>query len=498
MKKKQEDVKTKYGGGKTFDDDDDGDEKSLKSDDSDLASLAREFAKEEIQDSPFLKRKTSETGISLSSKPGSATPLPEQDAPFVNSLVRAQREAASSKPKQTSSALSSFMKFNAKYDAKIQIQNNPPEESETEPESDVKKIASELEEKIRPGRRMSKEEKRSRRASLAAEKSLNPVEERPVSRLRKQAEERKLKLHIPERSRKISNESGGGTSGAPTPTPMFTASEMSDLPIHTASSKSYMVEDILGPGDGVKKEDPGAEATEEDEDNNTIVEDKPTTAVVVQTRDQETITEESIVNEVTEKPPPIREEPKPSPPSSHNVQAPQKISSPSPPPQAPSRIPPQPLPQKEKDLPQPEPNPEPKSDQKKKKKKDKRKPKKEIEQETEETEYESPPRRRKKKSRHRYARSEEESRRSTSRRRHSHSQSSGRSQSCVACVDLCTFHLAQAKSMYFSGGGAKASSSRLRRPTNHYLFDPRQDLLFPDNRLIQDNEQDQNMFRKYI
>lgn len=202
LKKKQKDVQSKYGKEGKIPQDDDGNDKSLNSDDSDLASLAREFAKEEIQDSPFLKRKTSEAGISMSSKAGSATPLPEQDAPFVNSLVKAKQEA--NRPKQTSSALNNFMRFNAKYDAKIQVQNNPPEESETDPESDVKKIASELEEKIRPGRRMSKEEKKMRRASLAAasEKSLNAVEEeeRPTSsRLKKQAEERKLKLVIPGR-----------------------------------------------------------------------------------------------------------------------------------------------------------------------------------------------------------------------------------------------------------------------------------------------------------
>lgn len=99
------------------------------------------------------------------------------------------------------------MKFNAKYDAKVERQNatNAIEESDTEPESDVKKIASELEEKIRPAavanRRMSREEKRQqRRMSVAAAAEAGATSPSvSKSRLSKKAEEKQLKLHIPKR-----------------------------------------------------------------------------------------------------------------------------------------------------------------------------------------------------------------------------------------------------------------------------------------------------------
>ena len=208
LKKKQKQVQKKYKGNA---DDQDSSAKS-EEEDSDLASLQREFAKEEIQSSPFLKR-NSKTAAASNNSPRqrknsksqssavatTTTPLPEQEAPFFNSLAKKTSPTKENANKgQTSAALENFMRFNKKYnDAKTAA--GEKEVSETEPEiseaDDVKspsRIVSELEEKIRP-RKHSIHRKDSR---SALSNSKEAVQKTHSERLRQQAKDKNLRLTL--------------------------------------------------------------------------------------------------------------------------------------------------------------------------------------------------------------------------------------------------------------------------------------------------------------
>ena len=93
LKRKQKEVKKKHSKKHgNAQDESDGHDATTTEEDSDLASLAREFAREEIQDSPFLRRKDDKASdaakaASKERKASVTTPLPEKEAPFVNSLV---------------------------------------------------------------------------------------------------------------------------------------------------------------------------------------------------------------------------------------------------------------------------------------------------------------------------------------------------------------------------------------------------------------------------
>ncbi|XP_023324535.1 uncharacterized protein LOC111698428 [Eurytemora carolleeae] len=118
------------------------DEEGRSEEDSDLLSLAKEFAEE--LDSPFIK-----TGISRKLEPE----VPE--VPFVSSLKKTTSETSSQK--NVGSALASFMKFDRKYSTLTQV--NPGSDTESEPimsedaAQSPSKIASELEDKHFPSRR---------------------------------------------------------------------------------------------------------------------------------------------------------------------------------------------------------------------------------------------------------------------------------------------------------------------------------------------------------
>ena len=193
------------------------------SDDSDLASLAREFEEEEhIQDSPFIRKKSDPRRPSSESLAGAnATPLPEQDAPFISSFQKGKKQTHEErKGNQTSAALDNFMKFDKKYTKRISEQRlDFSTEEEVEEESVLTsmspvKIASVLEGKIRKN---SKESSRS--------KTPTPSPRSPRTRLKNQAENAGLRLNLP-----------GGLQGrklepvtSPLPT---TASEISEYSHH--------------------------------------------------------------------------------------------------------------------------------------------------------------------------------------------------------------------------------------------------------------------------
>lgn len=246
MKKKQKEVKQKHAKDATTTEDrpeDLDDVFTITEEDSDLASLALEFAKDEIKDSPFLKRKE-DRRLSTASSVG--TPLPEQDAPFINSLVKAKP-----KTNQSSAALANFMKYDAKYGPKA---FQKPEESDSEElMSDLQsplRIASELEEKIRPtsrgsSRRSSLMRKdsdasmgrpRSRKTSVDVDQPKASNQQRSLQRnlserLKQHAEAKNLKVMLPQqRTRKASGDSIGGNK-----TPLLTASEVSELPLASPS-----------------------------------------------------------------------------------------------------------------------------------------------------------------------------------------------------------------------------------------------------------------------
>ena len=98
---------------------DDNTVNTVTEEDSDLASLAREFAKEEIQDSPFLKRSDRRKSSTLSV---SGTPLPEDDIPFITSLTKSSPQKHLKA--QTSNVLEQFMKFEKSYGAKKNFNDN--------------------------------------------------------------------------------------------------------------------------------------------------------------------------------------------------------------------------------------------------------------------------------------------------------------------------------------------------------------------------------------
>ena len=187
--------------------DDDDEEEEEEEEDSDLASLAREFAKEEIQDSPFLRRKETPPSRRGSS---ATTPLPEQDAPFVSSFAgggKKQPQTATS-----NAALDSFMRFDKKYADK---KNKGRDAMTTEDTDDVftdqdekqgekdspSKIVSELEDKIRPQRR---------RSSSSS------------SRLKQKAEEKNLRLNVELRKSSLTSRAASATPDltvTPSPSP---------------------------------------------------------------------------------------------------------------------------------------------------------------------------------------------------------------------------------------------------------------------------------------
>ncbi len=226
---------------------------NLTEDDSDLASLAREFAKEEIQDSPFLKRRTSVVSVGGGGGGGGAgsrrqsmvTPLPEQDAPFISSLVR--RNSIKKTQQQTSSALNSFMKFDKKYTGRSRSRSRDRPDSDSDPEiSDAvspSKIASELEEKVRSRRSslasvasIARSRPESRRASAAVTSSstgqVSPSKlSNKLSRLQQKAKGKQLKLTMPTSQSPVRKDSGGtGPESA-----ALTASEVSEIPTGSPS-----------------------------------------------------------------------------------------------------------------------------------------------------------------------------------------------------------------------------------------------------------------------
>ena len=284
---------------------------------------------------------------------------------------------------------------------------------------------------------------------------------------------------------------------------------MSDLPIHTASSKSYMVEDILGfANDETKKnvDDPPiaaavARATSDkditepkddiDADDDTIIEEKPS---FVQNRDHQTITDEEPViklKEVEQKP--STYSPPPTPP----------LIAPAAPVKESASVPEKP-PLPKLDIPRLSQSPTPEQEPKQKLKKQTRE-KRNKEQEI--FERESLRQRtdsatdshdlRRPSGRRRSSPATSNRRR---RKRRSRSRSKSRSQSCAACVDLCSFHLAQAKHLYFTGRTSESKTAAHLRPQNQYLYDPRQDLLFDNNASNYDDQgiSKINAFRKFL
>ncbi|XP_059078517.1 uncharacterized protein LOC131876984 isoform X2 [Tigriopus californicus] len=245
LKKKQTEVNKKHGKDETAEDhpEDADDVFAITEEDSDLASLALEFAKDEIKDSPFLKRKE-DRRLSTASSVG--TPLPEKDAPFINSLVKVK-----AKPNHSSAALANFMKYDAKYGPKG---FQKPEESDSEElMSDLQsplRIASELEERIRPTSRGSSRRSsllrkdsdasmgrpRSRKASVEVDQFKGSNQQRSLQgnlseRLKQHADAKNLKVIMPPpRSRKVSGDSAGGNK-----TPLLSASEVSELPLGSPS-----------------------------------------------------------------------------------------------------------------------------------------------------------------------------------------------------------------------------------------------------------------------
>lgn len=245
LTKKQKDVQRKYdrsGSATELDAGGGGGGDNATEDDSDLASLAKEFAKEEIQDSPFLKRRDSAASMatdtaSRKQSTTASTPLPEQDAPFITSLVK--KKNAPPPPQQTSSALESFMKFDRKYGVKgnTLAAAAAKTDSETEPEVSEEavtpsKIASVLEEKVRSRRSSNagsiSRKSGSRRASVMAASDASPSPSKSLSRIQQKSRGKHLKLAMP---------SSAALSPIFTPeSARLTASEVSELPSATGSA----------------------------------------------------------------------------------------------------------------------------------------------------------------------------------------------------------------------------------------------------------------------
>jgi hypothetical protein len=263
LSKKQKEVQKKYvrsgsvasiGKGSHKDDDDGGSTANVTEDDSDLDSLAREFAKEEIQDSPFLKRRTGSTvsgggGAGSRRQSLAATPLPEQDAPFINSLVNGRNKAKKTM-QQSSTALQSFMKFDKKYVVRGNNLAADKIESETEPEISeetavsprLSQLSKTLEGKVRSRRSssvasMASSRREGRRASnIAADISSAATK---LSRIQQKAKGKHLKLTMPNSQSPITPRKESGAESA-----AFTASEMSELP--TGSPSPILELNVMG------------------------------------------------------------------------------------------------------------------------------------------------------------------------------------------------------------------------------------------------------------
>ena len=239
LKKKQKQVKKKYNSQSRANESNEPEQTdqscgggNATEEDSDLASIAQEFLKEEIEASPFLKRKDSSgDGRRFSQASlGSATPLPETEAPFVTSLLGGNQGHSMWK-KQTSNALSNFMKYDKKYAQRSGTgKDTLEEESETEPES-------EFQPKLTTKEKDDTLAVAGRRSSLDRRKSLSMAKSPPInkgSRLQKKAEEKNLRLKIP-------TTSGGQASHESATTPILTISEISELPIMTDSPSPSII-----------------------------------------------------------------------------------------------------------------------------------------------------------------------------------------------------------------------------------------------------------------
>ncbi len=173
------------------------DDEGTEDDSSFLASLAKEFAKEEIQDSPFLKRKDQ---ARPASSPGSApgTPLPEKDAPFVTSLAKKPSPFFNSPG--TAQTLDNFVKYERKYSSRFKT-NAAAEASGDDEDISVSE------------KHLSKVERTSKFKQVAKEKSLTLQLPTTSSRTRKQSAETTASevSELPQAS--------GSRSATPSPSP---------------------------------------------------------------------------------------------------------------------------------------------------------------------------------------------------------------------------------------------------------------------------------------
>ncbi|XP_071744191.1 uncharacterized protein Sara [Lepeophtheirus salmonis] len=182
LHKKQSEIKAKYGNV-------DKEANSEKEEeDSDLASLAREFGEDLLAESRFLKKKAPST-------PSSACSLLEDKIPFISTKLSSKQTF---KAPQNSNALDNFMKFDLKYAESFKNLKNDEQLSEfTEPTSseEIQKRQQILKkEDIIP----SPEVKSQKYFHVLEndDKSLSSTSSRFISLLKKRAGKQDLRLNI--------------------------------------------------------------------------------------------------------------------------------------------------------------------------------------------------------------------------------------------------------------------------------------------------------------